>query len=98
MEEVKTVIAGIRSKVGNLKDVLRAVQTENIQLKEKLTVLESRLEEREAEVVDFQAKIDQLTQQNVFEASSSSDGSEDQNEQIDALVREIDDCIGRLKQ
>lgn len=98
MEEVKTVIAGIRSKVGNLKDVLRAVQTENIQLKEKLTVLESRLEEREAEVVDFQAKIDQLTQQNVFEASSSSDGPEDQNEQIDALVREIDDCIGRLKQ
>lgn len=98
MEEVKSVIAGIRSKVVNLKGTLHAVQTENSQLKEKLTVLENRLVEREAEVVDFQAKVDQLTQQNLFRASSSSDESEDQNEQIDALVREIDDCIGRLKQ
>lgn len=98
MEEVKTVIAGIRSKVANLKSDLQSVQTENIQLKEKLTLLESRLEEREAEVVDFKAKVDQLTQQNVMETSSSSHEPEDQNEQIDALVREIDDCIGRLKQ
>lgn len=98
MEEVKTVIAGIRSKVANLKSDLQSVQTENIQLKEKLTLLESRLEEREAEVVDFKAKVDQLTQQNVMETSSFSHEPEDQNEQIDALVREIDDCIGRLKQ
>lgn len=98
MKEVKTVIAGIRSKVVSLKDVLRSVQTENIQLKEKLSVLENRLEEREAEIVDFQVKVDQLTQQNVINFSDSSNGLEDQNEQIDALVREIDDCIGRLKQ
>lgn len=98
MEEVKSVIAGIRSKVVNLKGTLHAVQTENNQLKEKLTVLENRLVEREAEAVDFQHKIDQLTQQIGSQTSVSSNDSEAQNEQIDALVREIDDCIGRLKQ
>lgn len=98
MEKVKTVLADIRSKVSNLKMVLRTTEAENSELKEKLIVLEDRLEEREAEIVDFQNKINQLTQQNVIETNASSNGAADQNEQIDALVREIDDCISRLKQ
>lgn len=97
MEEVRKVIATIEDKVKNLKNTLAAVDSENETLKMKVNKLETRLEEREKEIVDFQEKIDNLSQRNESTNSDSLIDEEEQNAQIEALVREIDDCISQLK-
>lgn len=98
MEEIKTVIAEIEGKVSNLKLHLTSTRSENTELKEKVSVLTARLEEREQEVKDFQHKIDELMQQSSNQISSDSEMNRlELREEIDALVKEIDDCISRLK-
>ena len=95
MEEVKNIVAEIEVKAKQLKLKLSAVRTENEVLTEKIQTLTNRLEEKEQEVRDFQDKINNLSQQTVVTDASSE---AEHNEQIEALVREIDDCISRLKQ
>ena len=96
MEEVRKVIAEIERKLSKLKGNLVAVRSENEVLQEKVQVLSERLEQREQEVKDFQEKIDVLSQRDDFVVQSQE--KNEHNDQIDALVREIDECMSRLKQ
>jgi septal ring factor EnvC (AmiA/AmiB activator) len=93
MQEVKRLISEIESKVVSLKTQLGAKQLENDRLQEQVSALIFKLNQREEELKDFEQKLQSLEQQ-----APLTRETDNQNEMIDALVREIDDCISRLKQ
>jgi septal ring factor EnvC (AmiA/AmiB activator) len=93
MQEVKRLITEIESKVVSLKTQLGAKQLDNDRLQEQVNALIFKLNQREEELKDFEQKLQSLEQMTPITQESNN-----QNEVIDALVREIDDCISRLKQ
>jgi septation ring formation regulator EzrA len=93
MQEVKRLISEIESKVVSLKTQLGTKQLENDRLQEQVNALIFKLNQREEELKDFEQKLQSLEQKELVASEPDN-----QNEMIDALVREIDDCISRLKQ
>lgn len=100
MEEVRNIISEIGQKVSNLKSNLAQVRSENNVLNEEISTLESRLKEREEELKDFQVKVEEMKQRerHLLESKEVSDANGQKRDEIDALVREIDECIIRLKE
>ncbi|WP_107039116.1 hypothetical protein [Brumimicrobium mesophilum] len=97
MEEIQKVIAEIESKVAKMRAALVDVKTENIKLASEVQLLNEKLGQREEEVEDFREKYDGLKRQHEERLSLEDQDKKGNEAQIDALVREIDDCIGRLK-
>lgn len=97
MEEVRKVIGEIEQKIAKLRGSMENVKSENETLKSEIDLLAEKLKLREEEAKEFQLKYDDLSQKSDHSVSNAVK-DEDQNAQIDALVREIDDCIGRLKE
>lgn len=94
MEEVEKIIQNITSKVTDLKQALSSVTSENQVLSEKIQVLEKQLTAKEEELKDFQGKINEFE----LQSNENTNSSDEDNVEIEAIVREIDDCISRLKQ
>lgn len=97
MEEVRKVIGDIEQKIAKMRSSMDNVKSENEALKSEINLLAEKLKMREGEAKEFKLKYDELLQKSEHFEPSNAKG-EDQNAQIDALVREIDDCIGRLKE
>jgi len=95
MERVQQVISEIHEKVKRVKGCLDSVETENEQLMSELDRLRENLSKVEQEAADFRQKYDDV--KNQLESFRSESSDEGKDEQIDLLVREIDDCIQRLK-
>lgn len=97
MEDIQLVITEIEAKVGKMRNALNNVKVENSALKSEVERLSDKLLEREQEATDFKNKYDDLMHK--FENSQVviTNDSPDNDAQIDALVREIDECISRLK-
>lgn len=97
MEEIQQVIAEIESKVANMRTSLVDVKTENNELTAEVQLLNDKLSKRAEEVKDFRDKYDVLMRKHEERLSLENQSKKGNEAQIDALVREIDDCIGRLK-
>jgi len=97
MEEIQQVIAEIESKVANMLTSLVDVKTENNELTAEVQLLNEKLSQRADEVKDFRDKYDVLMRQHEDRLLLENQSEKGNEAQIDALVREIDDCIGRLK-
>jgi chromosome segregation ATPase len=97
MEEVQKVIAEIEFKVANMRSSLVDARSENNELTSEVQLLNDKLSQRAEEVKDFREKYDGLMRQNEERLSLTDQSKKGNESQIDALVREIDDCIGRLK-
>lgn len=95
MEKVDKLITEIQTKVTRLKNDISSTQTENVSLQEKVENLTKKLEIKETEIADLKQKTDGFMQQL---ASQQPNEVANNDAYIDALVREIDDCINRLKQ
>lgn len=93
MQEVKRLISEIESRVVSLKTQLSSKKLENDRLQDQINALIFKLNQREEELKDFEQKLQSIEQRTPLVSDSTN-----QNEMIDALVREIDDCISRLKQ
>lgn len=107
---IQHIITEIRSKQNDLMNMLQAEKEKNAQSLEKIEELEKKLHEMEQENskistknATLHAEIETLKVTN--EQLISNAGSEVQNSvqrsvdhvQIDELVREIEYCIGQLK-
>ena len=97
MEEVRKVISEIEEKIAKMRGSMKSMKTDNESLKSEIDLLAAKLKLREEEANDFKLKYDELLQKDEH-FGSNGESDEQQNAQIDALVREIDDCIGRLKE
>lgn len=98
MEEIQKVITEIEMKVAKMRASLSLVRAENEKLSAEVKRLNEKLGQREHEVLDFKSKYDALKHQQAVNHNQLAVSSQRDNEaQIDALVREIDDCISRLK-
>lgn len=97
MEEIQKVIAEIESKVARMRTSLVNVKSENNELATEVQLLNEKLSQREEEVKDFRDKYDGLKRQHEERIVLEDQSKKGNEAQIDALVREIDDCIGRLK-
>lgn len=95
MEKVQHVISEILGKVANLNAALSQVESENEELTSELETLKIKLSKTEDEAADFRMKYDEIKDQ--LKGSGSHEKDENKDEQIDLLVREIDECINRLK-
>jgi len=96
MKEIQNVIAEIEMKVAKMRASLMDVSSENDTLKSEVQRLNEKLGQRENEVLDFKEKYDELKHRQE-QSQMIVNNQVDNGAQIDALVREIDDCIGRLK-
>ncbi|MBW7867795.1 MAG: hypothetical protein H3C31_05660 [Brumimicrobium sp.] len=97
MEEVQQVISQIQLKISKMQDSMSQVKTENEALKSEVQLLNDKLVQRVKEAEDFQEKYNELVRQQVSKPVGDSIFPIDRDAEIDALVREIDDCISRLK-
>lgn len=97
MKEIQEVIAEIELKISGMRSSLDEVQTENGALRAEVQVLKEQLSQREQEAIDFQNKYNDLMRQQAEIPQERNSFSVDKDAEIDALVREIDDCINRLK-
>ena len=97
MEEVRKVIGEIEQKIAKMRGSMDGMKSENETLKSEIDLLAEKLKMREEEAKEFKLKYDDLLQKSEH-LGSHIEKDDDQNAQIDALVREIDDCIGRLKE
>lgn len=95
MEKVDKLITEIQGKVTRLKNNISQTQSDNVLLQEKVDKLTNKLEIKEQEIVNLKQKTDGFMQQL---ASQQPNEVANNDAYIDALVREIDDCINRLKQ
>jgi uncharacterized protein YoxC len=92
MQEVKRLIEEIGSKVANLQGKLQATELENERLQDQVNTMIFKLNQRETELKDLEQKLDAMEQ------SMTPVSAVNRDMEIDALVREIDECIMRLKQ
>ncbi len=97
MEEIQKVIADVEYKIAKMRTALVNVRSENNELASEVQLLSEKLRQREEEVIDFRDKYDVLARQHEECISLANQSKKGNDDQIDALVREIDDCIGRLK-
>ena len=97
MKEIQKVIAEIEMKIVKMRTSLMDVRIKNEALESEMNTLKDKLSQREREALDFKEKYDDLKHQQEQSLLNSGDNTGDKQVQIDALVREIDDCIGRLK-
>lgn len=97
MEEIQNVISEIQAKIVKMQSALRTVKSENDELTNEVQLLKTKLSQREQEFADLNDKYDELKHQNEASELLNTQHKKDNGIQIDALVREIDDCIGRLK-
>ena len=93
------VIAEIEEKVAHMQTVLKDVKTENVSFQQEVDLLRDKLEKRAHEANEWKEKYDDLQHQKSHQEENVEDSNTTETDaQIDALVREIDDCIGRLKE
>lgn len=99
MEEIQHVIAEIEQKVAHMQTVLKDVKVENASFQEEINLLRGKLEQRANEAGEWKQKYEEISHQQSHQETREEDlNSQEKDAQIDALVREIDDCIGRLKE
>lgn len=96
MEEIRKVISGIEAKVAQMRASLEGINEENRSFSHEILKLKEKLQQRESELSDFRKKYELLLHQNSKEEIREVEG--DKNKEIDALVREIEDCINQLKE
>ena len=96
MEEIQKVITEVEMKVAKMRASLLNITSEKDDLKAEVQRLNEKLGQREHEVLNFKAKYDELKHQQENSQTIVNNQS-DNGAQIDVLVREIDDCISRLK-
>lgn len=94
MEKIQEIISEIHGKVGHLKLTLDRVETDNEKLRGEINVLRDKLAKSEQEAAEFRDKYDAIKEQLTLGMQSNTHS---QDEEIDLLVREIDECINRLK-
>jgi len=98
MELFAEVISEIQGKVSALKEQLSKVNTDNERMVQTIAVLEKRLEEKQTELNDAHSKIKELSVEvRTADDSVKAVTNNLDQEDIEALVQEIDDCIIRLK-
>ncbi len=95
MKKIDQVIAQIESQVAQIKEALGHAEMENKSLQEEVSLLRNKLEQTEAQANEYRSKYDEIARIQSTESSVNEDAVTE--EEIDALVREIDTCINRLK-
>lgn len=97
MEEIQKVIAEIETKVAKMRSSLKNANAEKADLVLEIKLLNEKLSQRDAEIKDFKEKYDDLKRQQIDQITKEQESRKSKEVQVDALVREIDDCISRLK-
>ena len=83
-----------RRELLHLRKLVRIQQEENEELQMKLTQSNEQLEDYRAQIAQLEKS--QSTLKSTTDASA--DESKKRNQQIDQIVREIENCIDQLKQ
>lgn len=94
-------INSISEKVERLIEELTALKNENENLRVSNEELQMKLTQSNEQLEDYRAQIAQLEKsQSTLKSATdaSADESKKRNQQIDQIVREIENCIDQLKQ
>lgn len=100
-DRVNELIETLREKMILLKDQCAKERSKNDELVVENESLKSKLTEKSGEVSNLQTKIESLKEvQNATKEQNVNQPEEDKisDDQIDELVREIEYCIGQLKE
>ncbi len=101
---VHQLLDEIREKSVKLKSQVAAERTKNETLSAEISELKSEITSKAQEVENLQSKVSELSanieslkEQSVNSQSTTPTGAVLTNEEIDALVKEIEHCIKQLK-
>lgn len=99
-EQVNRLIDEIREKSAQMREQIQVERAANGSLTDEIAVLKNELLEKTAEIETLQGSIAELNGQIktlTEQGGKESVGKSISNEEIDALVKEIEYCIGQLK-
>lgn len=99
---VHELLDEIREKSVKLKDQVRTERATNATLIAEVSQLKTEMESKQQEITQLQSKVSELSgkiESLKEQGNNLSPAAENKlsNEEIDALVKEIEYCIGQLK-
>lgn len=97
MQDIKLIIQEIQEKGEALKSELTKMRNDNASLQSKVEILTQNLESKQEEVKALTSQVNHLNAA-LKDSEANAVTAQVNDEEIDFLVREIDDCINRLKQ
>jgi chromosome segregation ATPase len=101
-ENIQQIITSIRSKATGLSDQLKILREKNQQLEVEISSLKSEIQGLKISIQEYKTENENLqmelttAKEEVVTSPSDSDLSR-REEEIDALVKEIEYCIHQLK-
>ena len=96
MSGLTELIDSLEVKFFKLNKKLVALESENQELKQKIVVFEKNQEQQSEELVALNSQIENLRMANSL--LGSDENKRETKLKINALIREIDHCIGQLSE
>lgn len=97
LDEIREKSVKLKSQVAAERAKNEALSTEISELKLEIDSKKQEVEDLQNKVSELSANIESLKEQSVNSESSSQTGAVLTNEEIDALVKEIEYCMQQLK-
>ncbi len=100
-DRINAILVEIKGKVNQLKDSLSIERSENEKLRLELVELKEQLETKEKEASELQSKFADLSRtmnEKNEQVVGDSNGKYISEDEIDEMVKEIEYCIGQLKE
>lgn len=96
MSHLSDIVKTLESRVNGLLEIHLKMKQENAQIQDELTVLKLQQEQYKSEVVSWKEKHDTLKFANSI--LGSDEHKRETKLKINALIREIDQCISELSE
>ena len=97
-EKIHQLIGSIRENISRVNDELVEEQSKNETFQNEIEKLNSQIEEQQEKLNALMGELDSAKNEKSEQVITRSEDTMISEEQIDELVKEIDYCIGQLKE
>ena len=97
-EKIHQLIGSIRENISRVNDELVEEQSKNETFQDEIEKLNSQIEDQQEKLNALMGELDSVKNEKSEQVITSSEDTMISEGQIDELVKEIDYCIGQLKE
>ncbi|AEH02537.1 hypothetical protein [Lacinutrix sp. 5H-3-7-4] len=96
MSNIEAIVDALENKISKVLDKQRLLEAANNKLSQELEQSQSTIQNQENEILTWKEKYETLKMANTI--LGSDDDKRETKLKINALIREIDHCIGQLSE
>ncbi|TYB72621.1 hypothetical protein ES677_01795 [Bizionia gelidisalsuginis] len=96
MSNIEDIVDALEDKIGKILHKLDTLQQDNLKLSEALKSSQSTIQSQNKQLLNWQEEYETLKMANTI--LGSEDDKRETKLKINALIREIDHCIGQLSE